>query len=83
MSVSTPQGESRKTTPQNNGSGFNPRSYLKEVRAEALRVTWPTRRNTMITTGAVLLMATITCIFFFIVDQAIGLGVRELFGVGG
>ncbi|QDH25808.1 preprotein translocase subunit SecE [Neokomagataea tanensis] len=59
------------------------RTYFKEVRAEALRVTWPTRRNTVITTGAVLFMATITCIFFFIVDQAIGFGVRSLFGIGG
>ncbi|AOX18294.1 preprotein translocase subunit SecE [Kozakia baliensis] len=57
--------------------------YLKDVRAEATKVTWPTRRNTMITTGAVLAMAALTSVFFFVVDQVIGLGVRELFGVGG
>ncbi|KXV00827.1 preprotein translocase subunit SecE [Gluconobacter potus] len=58
-------------------------AYVRDVRAEAKRVTWPTRRNTLITSGAVLVMVTVTCIFFFIVDQVIGLGVRELFGVGG
>ncbi|GBR39295.1 protein translocase subunit SecE [Neoasaia chiangmaiensis NBRC 101099] len=57
--------------------------YLKDVRAEARKVTWPTRRNTMVTTGAVLAMAALTSVFFFVVDQVIGLGVRELFGVGG
>ncbi|RUT25029.1 preprotein translocase subunit SecE [Asaia sp. W19] len=57
--------------------------YLKDVRTEATRVTWPTRRNTLVTTGAVLAMAALTSVFFFVVDQVIGLGVRELFGVGG
>jgi preprotein translocase subunit SecE len=57
--------------------------YFKDVRAEAMKVTWPSRRNTLITTGAVVAMAALTSIFFFIVDQVIGLGVRELFGVGG
>ena len=83
MSVSTPKDESRKTAPQKNGSGFNLVAYVRDVRAEAKRVTWPTRRNTLITSGAVLVMGTVTCIFFFIVDQLIGLGVRGLFGVGG
>ncbi|NIE80186.1 preprotein translocase subunit SecE [Asaia sp. As-1742] len=57
--------------------------YLKDVRTEATRITWPTRRNTLVTTGAVLAMAALTSVFFFVVDQVIGLGVRELFGVGG
>lgn len=83
MSVSTPKDESRKTAPQKNGSGFNLVAYVRDVRAEAKRVTWPTRRNTLITSGAVLVMVTVTCIFFFIVDQLIGFGVRGLFGVGG
>ncbi|GBQ95203.1 MULTISPECIES: preprotein translocase subunit SecE [Gluconobacter] len=83
VSVTTPKDESRKTAPHKNGSGFNLGTYIKDVRNEAKRVTWPTRRNTLITTGAVLAMVTVTCIFFFIVDQVIGLGVRELFGVGG
>ncbi|QDH17966.1 preprotein translocase subunit SecE [Swingsia samuiensis] len=83
VSVSTPKDEPRKTAPQKNGSPFNLVAYVKDVRAEAKRVTWPTRRNTIITTAAVLAMVTVACIFFFIVDQVIGLGVRELFGVGG
>lgn len=65
------------------GAGFRPMAYLRDVRAEAMRVTWPSRRDTLVTTAAVLAMVTVTCIFFFVVDQVIGLGVRELFGVGG
>ncbi|MFC3956578.1 preprotein translocase subunit SecE [Gluconobacter wancherniae] len=83
VSVSTPKDESRKTAPQKKGPGFSPSRYLKDVRAEAKRVTWPTRRNTIVTTGAVLAMVTVTCIFFFVVDQVIGFGIRGLFGVGG
>ena len=56
---------------------------MREVRAEATKVTWPSRRETLITTGLVLAMAALTAVFFFAVDQIIGLGVRALFGVGG
>jgi len=61
----------------------SPGKFLRDVRAEAERVTWPTRRATLITTGAVLAMAGLASIFFFAVDQLIGLGVRQLFGLGG
>ena len=61
----------------------DPAKFVREVRAEVARVTWPSRKETMITTGLVFLMVTIAAIFFFVVDQAIGLGVRALFGVAG
>jgi preprotein translocase subunit SecE len=47
------------------------------------RVTWPSRKETLVTTGLVFAMVTITALFFFFVDQIISLGVRALFGVGG
>ena len=46
------------------------------------KVTWPSRKETMVTTGLVFAMATAAAIFFFVVDQVIGLGVRALFNVG-
>jgi preprotein translocase subunit SecE len=61
----------------------SPAKFLREVRVEASKVTWPTRRDTTVTTGLVLAMAAITAIFFFVVDQVIGLAVRSLFGLGG
>jgi preprotein translocase subunit SecE len=61
---------------------FQPVKFVREVRAEIGRVTWPTRRETLVTTGLVFAMAALAALFFFVVDQVIGLGVRALFNVG-
>ena len=61
----------------------NPAKFLREVRAEVSRVTWPGRKETTVTTALVLGMVAITSIFFFGVDQIIGLAVRALFGAAG
>ena len=60
---------------------FEPLKFAREVRAEVSRVTWPTRKETMVTTALVFAMAALTAIFFFVVDQVIGLSVRAIFGV--
>jgi len=59
---------------------FEPAKFVREVRQEIGRVTWPSRKETLVTTGLVFAMAAVTAIFFFAVDQVIGLGVRALFG---
>jgi preprotein translocase subunit SecE len=56
--------------------------FLKEVRQEANKVTWPTRKETMITTAMVFLMVFLASIFFFVVDQILSLGVRAVLGLG-
>jgi preprotein translocase subunit SecE len=61
---------------------FQPAKFIREVRAEVSRVTWPGRKETLVTTGLVFAMAAMAAIFFFVVDQVIGLGVRALFNVG-
>jgi preprotein translocase subunit SecE len=61
---------------------FNPVKFVREVRTEVAKVTWPSRKETMVTTGLVFAMAAVAAIFFFVVDQVIGLGVRALFSVG-
>ncbi len=60
----------------------NPFKYMQEVRAEANKVTWPTRRETMITTGLVALMVVMAAIFFVSVDQVIRLGVGFILSFG-
>ena len=62
---------------------FDPAKFVREVRAEVGRVTWPSRKETLVTTGLVLTMAALATIFFFVADQIIGVGVRALFGTGG
>lgn len=61
----------------------NPLQFIQQVRSEVAKVVWPTRREVMLTTVMVFVMATLTAIFFFLVDLIIrsGLqGVLNLFG---
>jgi preprotein translocase subunit SecE len=60
----------------------NPFNFLQEVRSEAAKVTWPTRRETLITTGMVALMVLLAAIFFLAVDQVIRLGVGFILSFG-
>ncbi len=55
----------------------NPFEFIQQVRAEAAKVIWPTRRETLVTTGLVLLLVVFTSIFFVVVDQVL----RELVGL--
>ncbi len=56
--------------------------FMREVQAEARKTTWPSRKETLQTTGLVLVMVLITAVFFLLVDQVIGAGMRILFNVG-
>jgi len=58
---------------------FAPVKFVRDVRAEAAKVTWPSRRETGLTTLMVLVMAVLTAVFFLGVDYVIGFGVRALF----
>ena len=61
----------------------NPFTFLQQVRAEVSKVVWPSRRETMISTIMVFVFATVAAIFFLLVDQALGFGVRSLLNIGG
>ncbi len=49
----------------------NPFEFIQQVRSEASKVTWPTRRETLITTGLVVLMVLVASMFFLAVDWSI------------
>jgi preprotein translocase subunit SecE len=57
--------------------------FLQEVRAEGQKVTWPTRRETLITTLMVGIMTTVMAIFFLISDQIMRLIVTTIIGWAG
>ena len=59
----------------------NPFKFLQEVRAEASKVTWPTRRETVITTVMVFIMVAVSSIFFLAADQIIRLIVTLILGI--
>ena len=50
----------------------SPSEFVRQVRQETAKVTWPSRRETMMTTVMVLVMTTILSVFFLGVDQVIG-----------
>lgn len=60
----------------------NPFQFLQEVRSEATKITWPTRRETMITTGLVMLMVVFASLFFVVVDWALRFMVGVLLRIG-
>ncbi|WP_219323258.1 preprotein translocase subunit SecE [Methylovirgula sp. HY1] len=56
--------------------------FLQEVRAEADKVTWPSRRETLITTGLVIILVVFTSLFFLAVDQSLRLMVSLILKLG-
>jgi len=60
----------------------NPVKFLRDVRLEATKVTWPSRKETLVTTGLVFALSTLAAIFFFVADQVVGLAIRAIFGFG-
>ena len=58
----------------------NPFEFLQEVREEANKVTWPTRREIMISTAMVFIMVFVASIFFLIVDSILHRGVQWILG---
>ena len=59
----------------------NPFQFIQQVRTEVGRVTWPTRREVLLTTVMVFIMAMITALFFFLVDWLIRSGLQMILGM--
>ena len=59
----------------------SPFKFLQEVRSETQKVTWPTRRETMITTLMVFIMSGLAAVFFFASDQVIRYLVTRVLGL--
>ncbi|MGI9421859.1 MAG: preprotein translocase subunit SecE [Hyphomicrobiaceae bacterium] len=61
---------------------FNPFQFAQEVRQETSKVTWPTRKETWVTSIAVLIMVTLSALFFMAADQLLGIVVSFILGLG-
>ena len=59
----------------------NPFEFLQQVRTEVSKVTWPTRRETVITTIMVVIMSILAALFFLGVDWVLGTIVRFILGM--
>ncbi len=60
----------------------NPITFFQQVRAETAKVTWPSRRETMISTAMVIVFAIVAMIFFFAADQVMAFAVELILGIG-
>ena len=60
----------------------NPFQFLQHVRSEAKKIVWPTRRETMITSGLVILMVLASSLFFVVVDWVLRMGVGLMLRIG-
>jgi len=58
----------------------SPAQFLREVRQEAGKITWPSRRETMISTIMVFIMIIFMSTFFYLVDLVLRFGIGQLLG---
>lgn len=61
----------------------NPFQFLQQVKNEASKVVWPSRKETVVTTVMVFIMATLAAGFFFAVDQVFRYVIPLAIGTGG
>ena len=57
--------------------------FLQDVRQESTKVTWPSRRETAISTGMVFVMVLVASLFFLGVDWVLSSLMKLVFGIGG
>lgn len=62
---------------------FRPVKYVQEVKNEMDKVTWPSRRETTVTSVMVLIFVFIAAIFFLLSDQLLSWVVGLILGIGG
>lgn len=61
-------------------ASINPVQFMQQVRAEVAKVSWPSRREVMLTTIMVFIMAALTATFFSVVDIVIRMGLTAIVG---
>ena len=55
--------------------------FIQEVRQESSKVTWSTRKETLITTGIVLVMVILCALFFLLIDQILSFLIQIILGL--
>ncbi|PJB70348.1 MAG: preprotein translocase subunit SecE [Alphaproteobacteria bacterium CG_4_9_14_3_um_filter_47_13] len=61
---------------------FAPMEYIRQVRSEMQKVTWPSRKETTTSTIAVFIMVLFAATFLFLADQFMAFVVRWILGLG-
>lgn len=63
-------------------SKVNLLEFARDTRREVAKVTWPTRKETGMTTVMIVVMALVAGVFFFAVDHVLGFAIRHILGMG-
>lgn len=61
---------------------MTPAKFIREVRQEVGKVSWPSRKETMVSTVMVLLIAFVAALFFLVVDGILSWGITLILGLG-
>ena len=61
----------------------NPAEFVRQVRQEVSKVTWPSRKETGLASAMVFVMVALASVFFVLVDQILAWGVRIILDLGG
>jgi preprotein translocase subunit SecE len=75
-------GIGRQQKDANEMAKLNPFKFMQEVRQEVNKVTWPSRKETGITTAMVFVFAALAAVFFLLADQIIRMAVTLVLGIG-
>jgi len=62
---------------------INPSLFIRQVKQEISKVTWPTRKEAVAGTVMVLILSSLAAVFFFIVDLFFAWAVKMILGLGG
>ena len=60
----------------------SPIEFVRQVRQEVAKVTWPSRKETTITASMVLIMVAVASVFFLAVDALLSWGITTVLGLG-
>ena len=58
----------------------SPLDFIRQVRQETTKITWPTRKETLVTSIMVIILSVIAAIFFLAVDSVISFIIRFILG---
>jgi preprotein translocase subunit SecE len=81
MTLSTLLKKANQIDKVNAMAKISPVKFFKQVKQEATKVTWPTRKETLVTTLMVLILATLAAIFFVLVDQGLSFAVKFILNI--
>ncbi|TAE32131.1 MAG: preprotein translocase subunit SecE [Alphaproteobacteria bacterium] len=60
----------------------NPAKFVREVKQESRKIIWPTRKEALVSVVMVLVLASVTSLFFVLVDGVIAWMVKAILGIG-